>query len=78
MLSSLDCCKLLYRLLSPLVCSPPMLAGMAYKGSVFGYQEARNTMATNFYGTADVCETLKPLLPKGARVVNVCRWVPRC
>ena len=55
-----------------------MLAGMAYKGSVFGYQEARNTMATNFYGTADVCETLKPLLPKGARVVNVCRWVPRC
>lgn len=49
---------------------------MAYKGSTFGLEQARTTLATNFYGTADVCETLKSLLPQGARVVNVCRCLP--
>jgi hypothetical protein len=49
-------------------------AGIAYKGNTFGYEEARTTMATNFLGTADMCETLNPLFSQRARVVNVCRY----
>ena len=46
---------------------------MAYKGSVFGAVEAERTIRTNFRGTADLCEALKPLVPEGGRIVNVCR-----
>lgn len=45
---------------------------MAFKGNTFGAQEARSTMGTNFYGTADFCQKLRPLLSPGARIVNVC------
>lgn len=50
-------------------------AGMAYKGNVFGANEAAITLGTNYQGTRAVCERLLPLLrasPHGARVVNVC------
>lgn len=47
-------------------------AGIAYKGNVFGAEEARNTMATNFSGTRAVCERLERLVPEGGRIVNVC------
>lgn len=50
-------------------------AGMAYKGSVFGAQEAEVTIRTNYGGTRDITEALLPLLrpsAHGARVVNVC------
>lgn len=47
-------------------------AGFAYKGSVFGPDEAEVTLNTNFRGTADVCEALAPLLiPNRGRVINV-------
>jgi NAD(P)-dependent dehydrogenase (short-subunit alcohol dehydrogenase family) len=47
-------------------------AGMAYKGNVFGAEEAQTTLDTNFAGTRAVCERLAPLLADGGRVVNVC------
>ena len=47
-------------------------AGIAFKGNVFGAEEARTTMATNFGGTRAVCERIAPLMPKGGRIVNVC------
>jgi NAD(P)-dependent dehydrogenase (short-subunit alcohol dehydrogenase family) len=47
-------------------------AGIAYKGDTFGADEAQATLATNFQGTAAVCEALAPLMPQGGRVVNVC------
>ncbi|CAL8463742.1 g3276 [Coccomyxa elongata] len=47
-------------------------AGIAYKGNVFGAEEARHTMATNFSGTRAVCERLERLVPEGGRIVNVC------
>eukprot|EP00879_Flechtneria_rotunda_P027963 GHRR01030032.1.p1 GENE.GHRR01030032.1~~GHRR01030032.1.p1 ORF type:complete len:249 (+),score=62.14 GHRR01030032.1:128-874(+) len=47
-------------------------AGIAYKGNVFGADEAATTIATNFLGTKAVCEALLPLLTKpGGRIVNV-------
>ena len=49
-------------------------AGMAYKGNIFGLEEARATLATNFEGTAAVCEAMKPKLGEHARIVNVTRW----
>lgn len=45
---------------------------MAYKGSIFGAEEAATTLGTNFEGTAAVCEALKSLLAPGSRVFNVC------
>lgn len=39
---------------------------------MFGPEEARTTMATNFEGTRAVCERIAPLMPKGGRIVNVC------
>ncbi len=67
----LHACKqaLLTKATSTLAC---MRAGIAYKGNVFGAEEARNTMATNFSGTRAVCERLERLLPEGGRIVNVC------
>jgi carbonyl reductase 1 len=52
-------------------------AGMAYKGSTFGAEEAQTTLATNLYGTMDLTEALLPYLQAAARaglparVVNV-------
>lgn len=46
--------------------------GMAFKGNVFGAEEAQTTLDTNFAGTRSVCERLAPLLADGGRVVNVC------
>lgn len=46
-------------------------AGMAYKGSAFGADEAQTTLATNFLGTKAVCEALLPLMSTGSRIVNV-------
>ena len=51
-------------------------AGFAYKGNVFGPEEAQTTLATNYHGTADVCEYLAPVLREGGRIVNVSSmWV---
>lgn len=54
-------------------------AGFAYKGNVFGAEEAQVTIGINVAGTRRVTEALLPLLraraatsPQGARVVNVC------
>lgn len=48
-------------------------AGIAYKGSVFGAEEARITIATNVYGTMRVTHALLPSLRrKSGRVVNLC------
>lgn len=47
-------------------------AGIAYKGNVFGPEEAQKTIATNFAGTRAVCERLERLVPDGGRIVNVC------
>jgi NAD(P)-dependent dehydrogenase (short-subunit alcohol dehydrogenase family) len=46
-------------------------AGIAYKGSTFGPDEAQTTLATNFLGTKAVCEAVLPLMGKGGRIVNV-------
>lgn len=46
--------------------------GIAYKGNIFGAEEAANTMRTNFQGTREVCETLLPYIADGGRIVNVC------
>jgi len=49
-------------------------AGMAYKGDIFGPDEAQNTLNTNLYGTVRLTEKLLPLLknrPQGGRVVIV-------
>lgn len=59
-----------------LLCLPldrplPLRAGIAYKGSTFGADEAEITLRTNYYGTMAVCERLKPLLKANSRVVNV-------
>lgn len=54
-------------------------AGFAYKGDVFGAEEARHTMNTNFYGTIRVTEAVLPLM-RGARdprIVNVCSQAGR-
>eukprot|EP00884_Botryococcus_braunii_P017099 jgi/Botrbrau1/4072/Bobra.152_3s0027.1 len=47
-------------------------AGMAYKGNVFGAEEAATTLGTNFEGTREVCEALLPYIADGGRIVNVC------
>ena len=48
------------------------LAGFAYKGNVFGAEEARTTLDINFVGTRAVCEAVLPLMTEGGRIVNVC------
>lgn len=48
-----------------------MSAGIAFKGSTFGPDEAQTTLATNFLGTKSVCEALLPLMDKDGRIVNV-------
>ncbi|KIZ01219.1 Carbonyl reductase [NADPH] 1 [Monoraphidium neglectum] len=47
-------------------------AGVAFKGDVFGAEECKATIDTNFRGTADACEALAPLLAEGrGRIINV-------
>ena len=46
-------------------------AGIAFKGSIFGADEAQTTLDCNFFGTMRVCEQLKHLIPAGGRIVNV-------
>ncbi|KAL3131003.1 hypothetical protein ABBQ38_000327 [Trebouxia sp. C0009 RCD-2024] len=46
-------------------------AGFAYKGDVFGADEADKTISVNYRGTRAVCEAVQPLLTKNARIVNV-------
>jgi NAD(P)-dependent dehydrogenase (short-subunit alcohol dehydrogenase family) len=46
--------------------------GFAYKGDVFGADEAAATIGVNYRGTAAATEALAPLLiPYRGRVVNV-------
>jgi len=53
-------------------------AGIAFKGSVFGEEEARITLETNLWGTMDVCDTLLPFIRRsGGRIVNVCSQAGR-
>ena len=46
-------------------------AGFAYKGNVFGADEAAQTINVNYRGTRAVCEAVQPLLTQNARIVNV-------
>ena len=48
------------------------LAGIAFKGNIFGADEAKQTIDTNFEGTRSVCEALIPLMANPGRIVNVC------
>lgn len=54
-------------------CCPSCLCtpGFAYKGDVFGADEADQTISVNYRGTRAVCEAVQPLLTKNARIVNV-------
>jgi len=50
-------------------------AGFAYKGDVFGADEAEVTFNINYYGVKNMCEAFLPILsksPVGGRCVNVC------
>lgn len=47
-------------------------AGIAYKGNVFGADEAQKTIACNLSGTRSMTEAVLPLMTKGARIINVC------
>ncbi len=50
----------------------PFFVAMAYKGKIFGADEARITLNTNLNGTVQLTEALVPLLRDGTgRVVNV-------
>lgn len=56
--------------------SVPVLAaccdpGFAYKGNVFGADEADKTIGVNYRGTRAVCEAVQPLLTQISRIVNV-------
>ncbi|GFR46735.1 hypothetical protein Agub_g8358 [Astrephomene gubernaculifera] len=46
-------------------------AGFAYKGSIFGADEAQVTLGTNYFGTRELTEKLIPLLRGPSRIVNV-------
>ncbi|PNH06827.1 Carbonyl reductase [NADPH] 1 [Tetrabaena socialis] len=46
-------------------------AGFAYKGNVFGADEAKVTLGINYAGTRALTEKLLPLLKGPARIVNV-------
>jgi len=50
-------------------------AGMAFKGDIFGADEAEQTIAVNYTGTKYMCEAFLPILAKstlGGRCVNIC------
>jgi carbonyl reductase 1 len=47
-------------------------AGMAYKGNVFGADEAHKTITCNLTGTRSMTEAVLPLMTEGARIINVC------
>ncbi|GIL48656.1 hypothetical protein Vafri_5128 [Volvox africanus] len=46
-------------------------AGFAYKGNIFGADEAQVTLGVNFLGTRALTDKLVPLLQGPARIVNV-------
>eukprot|EP00798_Chlamydomonas_sp_ICE-L_P001592 gene1592-32980_t len=46
-------------------------AGFAYKGDVFGADEAETTLKTNYYGTALACNGLLSVLREDSRIVNI-------
>ena len=48
-----------------------VIADFAYKGNVFGADEAAQTSNVNYRGTRAVCEAVQPLLTQNARIVNV-------
>lgn len=47
-------------------------AGTAYKGSIFGADEAAITINCNLKGTRSISEAVIPLMTDGGRIVNVC------
>jgi carbonyl reductase 1 len=47
-------------------------AGMAYKGNIFGADEAATTINCNLKGTRNATEAFLSLIGHGGRVVNVC------
>lgn len=47
-------------------------AGIAYKGSIFGADEAQTTIDCNLKGTREMCNAVLPLMGEGSRIVNVC------
>lgn len=50
-------------------------AGFAFKGDIFGADEAEQTIAINYTGTKFMCQEFLPILaqsPLGGRCVNVC------
>lgn len=54
-------------------------AGIAYKGNIFGADEAAKTLDCNLKGTRRVCEAILPLMKEPGRIVNVCsRCVSLC
>ncbi|EER13084.1 conserved hypothetical protein [Perkinsus marinus ATCC 50983] len=52
-------------------------AGIAYSGDIFGYEEAKLTMAINYYGAKRVTKAFYPLLGEHGRIVNVCSFMGR-
>jgi len=59
-------------------------AGFAYHGNIFGLEEAKHTINTNYHGTRRVCEALEDLVVKSAtgtnnygRIINVCSMAGR-
>ncbi|CAI2181996.1 11416_t:CDS:2 [Funneliformis geosporum] len=46
-------------------------AGIAFRGNVFDTNVVRTTLATNFYGTLNVCNHLYPLIRPNGRLVNI-------
>jgi len=50
-------------------------AGIAWKGDVFNEEVARGTIATNYYGTKNVCRHFFPLIRPHGRVVNVSSFI---
>ncbi|KAF4654677.1 hypothetical protein FOL47_009849 [Perkinsus chesapeaki] len=61
--------------LSPTIDALVNNAGFAYHGNTFGYDEAKQTMDINYYGTKRVTKSLYPLLGEHGRIVNVCSFV---
>ncbi|CAG8541886.1 7615_t:CDS:2 [Ambispora gerdemannii] len=46
-------------------------AAMAFKGSAFDSNVVRTTLATNFYGTLEMCNKFIPLFRENGRLINV-------
>lgn len=46
-------------------------AGIAFKGDIFGPEEAQVTLDTNLYGTIAITKAILPLMGEGGRIVTV-------